>query len=94
MWLCCVLHQGDVPPVPVSEEDEFLSMLKQQANILHQLQQQRGLAPVSTRQLSTALPRADALLRSRSLSHPMFLCEYFAAAASRCIHLLVHQMAA
>jgi len=41
--------QGDVPPVPVSEEDEFLSMLKQQANILHQLQQQRGLAPVSAR---------------------------------------------
>ena len=38
--------QGQVPPVPVSEEDEFLSMLKQQANILHQLQQQRGLAPV------------------------------------------------
>ena len=47
--------QGDVPPVPVSEEDEFLSMLKQQANILHQLQQQRGLAPVSTRSLDRFL---------------------------------------
>ena len=35
-----------MPPVPAVEEDEFLSMLKQQANILHQLQQQRGLAPV------------------------------------------------
>ena len=40
------MRQGEVPPVPGSEEDEFMAMLKQQTSLLHQIQQQRGLATV------------------------------------------------
>ena len=38
--------QGEVPPVPGSEEDEFMALLKQQTSLLHHFQQQRGLVTV------------------------------------------------
>ena len=78
-----------MPPVPVSEEDEFLSMLKQQANILHQLQQQRGLAPV----------RAAAQNPWNDLAHPLLVLSAFGVQLRFCgrpnnLHQCAQQRAA